>query len=94
MQKDILQADYTRLAFGYQFKLPLETDIMIEADDPVRLLSAFMEEMNLTELYRTYERLRKSQASPRQMLKIVIYASMNGIRSSRASERHGRTSAF
>ena len=30
------------------------------ADDPVRLLSAFVEEMDLTELYRTYERLRKN----------------------------------
>ena len=87
LNSDILQADYTRFAFGYQFKLPLETDIMIDTDDPVRLLSAFVEEMDLTELYRTYERLRKNQASPRQMLKIVIYAAMNGIRSSRAIER-------
>ena len=60
MQKNILQADYTRPAFGYQFKLPIETDTMIDADDPVRLLSAFVEEMDLTELYRTYERLRKN----------------------------------
>ena len=47
--------------FGYQFKLPLEMDTMIEADDPVRLLSAFVEEMDLSELYKTYERLRKNR---------------------------------
>ena len=35
-----------------------------------------MEEMDLTELYTTYERIRKNQESPRQMFKIVIYAAM------------------
>ena len=50
---------------------------MIPADDPVRLLSAFVEEMDLSELYNTYDRVRKNQATPRQMLKIMIYASMN-----------------
>ena len=48
---------------------------MIPADDPVRLLSAFVEEMDLSELYDTYDRVRKNQATPRQMLKIMIYAS-------------------
>ena len=62
-------------------------DMMIEPDDPVRLLSAFVEGMDLSELYGTYRRIRKNQASPRQMLKIVIYAAANGIRSSRAIER-------
>ena len=55
-------------------------------DDPVRLVSAFVEEMNLSDLYATYERIRKGQASPRQMLKIVVYAAMNRIYSSRDIE--------
>ncbi len=59
---------------------------MIPADDPVRLLSAFVEGMDLSELYGTYDRVRKNQASPRQMLKIMIYAAMNGIFSSREIE--------
>ena len=59
---------------------------MIPSDDPVRLLSAFVEGMDLSELYRTYDRIRKNQASPRQMLKIMIYAAMNGIFSSRDIE--------
>ena len=45
-------------------------DTMIPSDDPVRLLSAFVEGLDLSELYRTYDRIRKNQASPRQMLKI------------------------
>ena len=59
---------------------------MIPADDPVRLLSAFVEGMDLSELYATYSRVRKNQATPRQMLKIMVYAAMNGIFSSRDIE--------
>ena len=61
-------------------------ETMIPADDPVRLLSAFVEGMDLSELYATYERIRKNQASPRQMLKIMLYASMNRLFSSRSIE--------
>ena len=39
--------------------------------------------MDLSELYKTYGRIRKNQATPRQMLKLVIYAAMNRIYSSR-----------
>ena len=59
-----------------------KTETMIPSDDPVRLLSAFVEGMDLSELYHTYDRIRKNQASPRQMLKIMVYAAMNGIFSS------------
>jgi transposase len=59
---------------------------MITADDPVRLLSAFVEGMDLSELYKTYDRIRKNQATPRQMLKIMLYASMNRLFSSRDIE--------
>ena len=61
-------------------------ETMIPADDPVRLLSAFVEGMDLSELYATYDRIRKNQATPRQMLKIMIYASMNRLFSSREIE--------
>ena len=61
-------------------------ETMIPADDPVRLLSAFVEGMDLSELYATYDRVRKNQASPRQLLKIMIYASMNRLYSSRDIE--------
>lgn len=39
--------------------------------------------MDLSELYKTYSRIRKNQATPCQMLKLVIYAAMNRIYSSR-----------
>ena len=61
-------------------------ETMIPADDPVRLLNAFVEGMDLSELYATYDRIRKNQATPRQMLKIMLYASMNRLFSSRDIE--------
>ncbi len=82
----LLQSDYTTYRGFYQIKLPFEMEIMIPANDPVRLLSAFVEEMDLSELYATYDRIRKNQATPRQMLKIMIYASMNRLFSSREIE--------
>lgn len=84
---NILQGDYTLYESYYQIKLPLELERMIPASDPVRLLSAFVEGMDLSELYRTYDRIRKNQASPRQMMKIVLYAAMNRIYSSRDIQR-------
>ena len=79
----IIQRNYTSFSLYYQIKLPLDLEISIPSDDPVRLVSAFVEEMDLSELYKTYGRIRKNQATPRQMLKLVIYAAMNRIYSSR-----------
>ena len=79
----IIQRDYTSFSLYYQIKLPLDLEISIPSDDPVRLVSAFVEEMDLSELYKTYSRIRKNQATPRQILKLVIYAVMNRIYSSR-----------
>ena len=81
-----IQGNYTISSLNYQIKLPLNLEISIPSDDPVRLLSAFVEEMDLSELYKTYDRIRKNQASPRQMLKVVLYAAMNRIYSSRDIE--------
>ena len=62
-------------------------ELSVPADDPVRLLSAFVEGMDLSDLYATYDRIRKNQATPGQMLKIMIYAAMNRIYSSREIEK-------
>jgi len=55
----ILQKDYTLSSLYYQIKLPLDLEILIPADDPVRLLSAFVEGMELSDLYKTYGKIRK-----------------------------------
>lgn len=57
---------------------------IIPANDSVRLLDEIVEEMDLTLLMRAYNaRGRKPAASPSTMLKILLYANMEGIYSSR-----------
>ena len=57
---------------------------VIPADDSVRLLDQIIEEMNLTPLNRAYSELgRKPATAPSTMLKILLYANMENIYSSR-----------
>ncbi len=85
MLKDInLQKNYNLNQSGYQLKLPLNIETIIPEDDSVRLLSQFVEAMDLTDLYSTYERI--NSVSPRTLLKIVLYSYMNGDYSSRSME--------
>lgn len=79
-----LQKNYTKNSDGYQLKLPLNIETIIPEDDSVRLLSQFVEAMDLTDLYSTYERI--NSVSPRTLLKIVLYSYMNGDYSSRSME--------
>ena len=58
----LLQKDYTLSSLYYQIKLPLDVEILIPADDPVCLLSAFVEGMELSDLYQTYGKIKKNQA--------------------------------
>ena len=79
-----LQKNYTEFSGGYQLKLPLNIETIIPENDSVRLLSQFVEEMDLTDLYSTYERIKS--LPPRTLLKIVLYSYMNGDYSSRSME--------
>ncbi|APQ74720.1 hypothetical protein RSJ9_3571 [Clostridium botulinum] len=78
--------NYTSNRGNYQLKLPLNIGYMIPNNDSVGLLSQFVEAMDSTDLYWTYCRLRENQATPRQMLKIVLYSYINHIYSSRKME--------
>ena len=58
---------------------------VIPADDSVRLLDDIVEGMDFSALLRAYKRTgRKPATSPVTMLKIMLYATMEGIYSSRA----------
>lgn len=81
-----LQKNYTQNQSGYQLKLPLNIESIIPENDSVRLLSQFVEAMDLTDLYSTYERI--ISLSPRILLKIVLYSYMNGDYSSRSMEQN------
>ena len=73
VMNQIYNKNYTLIRSGYQLKLPLNLESIIASDDKVLLLSQFVEELDLTDLYRTYDRVRKSSATPKQMLKEVLY---------------------
>ena len=60
----IIQKDYSLSSMNYQLKLPFELEVLIPNDDPVRLLSAFVEELELTDLYRSYGKIKKDQVTP------------------------------
>lgn len=78
-----LHKNYTSNRGNYQLTLPLNIEYMIPNNISVCLLSQFVEEMYLTDLYLIYSQLRENQATPPQMLKIVLYSYMNHIYSSR-----------
>lgn len=58
---------------------------IIPANDSVRLLDEIVEEMNLNILFRAYKRTgRKPATNPVTLLKILLYANMEGVYSSRS----------
>ena len=60
---------------------------VIPADDSVRLLEQIVEEMDLNPLMRAYSELgRKPATAPSTMLKVLLYANMENIYSSRNIE--------
>lgn len=67
--------------------MPIEIGVMIPADDSVRLLSMLMERMDYSKLYRAYERLGRTETSPKNLFKVLVYGYMNWLYSSRKIER-------
>ena len=87
LTQNILQQNYSSFSRPYQLKLPLEIGYSIPDNDCVRLLGQFVEELDLSDLYSTYSKVKENQVSPRQMLKIMLYAYHEGNFSSRGIEK-------
>jgi transposase len=67
--------------------MPINVAMLIPEDDSVRLLSQIVEELDLSDLILAYSPQGRNPAlPPRTMLKVLIYAYMNGVYSSRAIE--------
>ena len=79
--------NYTTNEKYFQLQIPMNFNVIIPDRDSVRLLSQFVEEMDLTCLYETYNVLKENQVAPRQMLKIVLYGYLDGRFSSREIEK-------
>lgn len=88
MKIQIQQKDYTVDRGIYQLILPLNYEVIIPADDSVRLLSEISEGLDYTELYKAYSsRGRNPVVEPRIMFKILVYGYMNELYSSRKIEK-------
>ena len=70
MQKLNSQKDYMSFGGSYQVFLPFYLEFQIDKDDPVRLLRHCIGGMDITALEKTYQRIDRNLASPRQMLQL------------------------
>jgi len=78
-KNQLCQKDYSKFPRNYQLKLCSEMDVLLPADESVRLLSEVMEELDYTNLYRAYARRgRKPKTSPPAMFKVLVYGDMEG----------------
>ena len=78
-KEQLYQKDYSRFPRNYQLKLCSELDILLPADETVRLLSEVMEDLDYTKLYRAYARRgRKPKTTPPAMFKVLVYGASEG----------------
>ena len=73
MKENKTRVEYTAYGTGYQVCLPMNLEIIIPSDEPVRLLSAVAEELDYSRLTATYSRSEKIEHSPRLLFKIILY---------------------
>ena len=70
-----------------QLVMTLNCEMMIPENDPVRLLSAQLEELDYRKLYEAYSSVgRKTAADPRVMFKVLVHGYLCGIHSNRPLE--------
>ena len=87
MKNIIVHKNYAQISENYQLKLPIDLEILIPEDDSVRLLSLMTEELDYRKLYEAYSpKGRNPVVEPKILFKILLYAYMNDISSSRQIE--------
>mgnify|MGYP000940630517 CR=1 FL=1 len=86
-QTKLYSKNYTALESGNQLFLPLNLEVCIPEDDSVRLLSHLLEGLTYEKLYKVYStKGRKPAVKPKTFVKILIYAYMNIIYTTRDFE--------
>ena len=83
---------YTKLHFksytpNQMVLFPQRIDEDIAEDDPVRVVDAVVESLNLEDFRKLYKERGRSPYNPKMLLKVVIYAYMNNIYSCRKIEK-------
>jgi transposase len=72
---------------GQTFLLPLSVEEFIPAHHSARIISAVVDKMDLTDLYNTYNTTVGQNAfDPRMLVKVLFYATFQGVFSSREIE--------
>ena len=66
---------------------PQRIDENIAENDPVRIISAIVDSLNLETFKKLYKEKGRSPYHPRMMLKVILYAYMNNIYSCRRIEK-------
>lgn len=69
---------------------PQRIDENIAATDPVRIVNAVIDNLNLESFKKLYKETGRCPYHPKMMLKVIIYAYMNNIYSCRKIEKHLR----
>lgn len=69
-----------------QFLLPPSLDEMISQNHPVRVLDKIINEIDISEIENNYSANGPSSYNPRMLLKVIVFAYMNNIYSSRRIE--------
>ncbi len=80
------QVNYTTMRNRNQLVLPLNLEIRIDKNDPVRKLVEICDDLDYTKLYKLYLRSRR-KVDPVILFEILVFANMNGIYSSREIEK-------
>ena len=70
--------------------LPPSLGEMIPQNDPVRVVHRIIEQIDLKSLYRKYSHLGSNAYHPRLMLKLIVYAYLRNVYSSRRIEELSR----
>ena len=88
MQKNkTIHKNYTENSGVYQLVLPLNMEVLIPEDDSVRLLSHITEELDYTNLIMAYSsKGRNPEVKPKTLFRVLVYAYMNDIYTSRKIE--------
>ena len=88
MQKNkTIPKNYTENSGVYQLVLPLNMEVLIPEDDSVRLLSHMTEELDYSNLSMAYSSKGRNPAvKPKTLFRVLVYAYMNDIYTSRKIE--------
>ena len=87
MKTQITQGQYNLTERHGQLAITLNNEIIIPENDPVRLLSAQLEELEYGKLYEAYSSIgRKWAADPKVMFEVLVHGYLCGTYSSRQLE--------